>query len=163
MRKYIPIHEDDALRPHGLLTLGSRFRRLGERLQAETQVILDELAPGIPSSAHPLLAFLDGPEPRSISEIARALGTAQPGVTRMVTRLSARGFVSVGTSPEDARLRLVALTPDGRALLDQARATAWPRVLAAVTDLCAPFGPELLERLDMLETRLATKPLKDRA
>ncbi|QDC08231.1 winged helix-turn-helix transcriptional regulator [Oceanicola sp. D3] len=156
------MHETDALRPHGLVTLGSRLRRLGERLQGQTQDILNEIDPRMPAASLPLLAFLDGPEPRPIGDIAAALGTAQPGVTRAVTRLSTLGLTATAPSPQDARLRLVSLTPAGRTLLAEARAKAWPRTRAAVTDLCAPFGPELLNMLDTIEARLDAKPLKDR-
>ncbi|MCO6383920.1 MarR family winged helix-turn-helix transcriptional regulator [Oceanicola sp. 502str15] len=156
------MHESDALRSHGLTSLGSRLRRLGERLQAHTQEILNEIDPRVPAASYPLLACLDTPEPRPIGDIAQALGTAQPGVTRTVTRLTGLGLTVSATCPDDARLRLVSLTPEGHALLARARATAWPRTRAAVTDLCAPFGPELLEMLDTLETRLDAKPLKDR-
>lgn len=157
------MHEPDALRPHGLLTLGSRLRRLGERLQAETQAILNDIDPRVPAAAHPLLAFLDAPEPRTIGQIATALGVAQPGVTRTVTALTTLGLTTSAPSPTDARLRLVSLTPEGRAFVAEARATAWPRVRAAVEGLCTPHGPELLALLDTLETRLDETPLKDRA
>ena len=49
----------DIVRELGHLTLGTRLKRLGERLQAQTQVLLAAADIGLPASHCPLLAALD--------------------------------------------------------------------------------------------------------
>src|SRR5262245_10766466 len=100
----------DVIASLGYLALGSRFKRLGERLQADVQAILDELGASVPSSQHPLLVALDMLGPLSIGELAESLGIAQPGVTRTVAHLDRLGLVEVGPSPEDQRRRIVSLS-----------------------------------------------------
>lgn len=72
---------EDVVRALGYLTLGSRFRRLGEQLQAGTQDILAELGSNVPVAQLPLLAALDRLGPLSVGEMARAMGISQPGIT----------------------------------------------------------------------------------
>ncbi|TIX95881.1 MAG: transcriptional regulator, partial [Mesorhizobium sp.] len=50
---------EDIIRSLGFLCLGSRFKRIGEQLQADTQRVLDELEVRVQSSQYPLLAALD--------------------------------------------------------------------------------------------------------
>ena len=154
---------DDMLRATGLLTLGSRFRRLGERLQGETQEILSQYDPQVPSALHPVLNMLIQRGPQTIGQISAGLGLAQPGVTRSVSALVRLGLVAVVTSPNDGRLRLAELTPEGRDFVALAQAEIWPRVERAVTDLCAGFGPELLQSLQDIEDGLDLLSLIDRS
>ncbi|MGI3168258.1 MarR family winged helix-turn-helix transcriptional regulator [Pseudooceanicola sp. C21-150M6] len=152
----------DALRALGLLVLGSRLRRLGERLQADTQVLLDGLEPRVAAGCHPLLNLLDEAGAQSVGQISAALGVSQPGVTRNLASLSKLGVIAITPAPEDARVRQVALTARGSALVAEARAGAWQRVAAAMEELCQGFGPELLDQLAQMEDRLADRPLSQR-
>ena len=154
---------DDIVRDLGLLGLGTRLRRLGERLQAETQEVLDGLEPRVPASQHPLLAAIDRYGSLSVGQLAQALGVTQPGVTRAVGELVEAGLVEVAAAPDDGRRRMLALTDAGKAFVEAARAKAWPRVERAVADLCDGFGDELLQHLAVLEDRLAERPLRVRA
>lgn len=154
---------DDALRALGLTALGSRLKRLGERLQAEAQVVLERVGPPIPSGQHPMLHTIDCFAPISIGELAERLGVTQPGVTRALGQLAEAGLVDVQTSSADGRRRLVSLTPDGVRFVAEARRIAWPAVEAAVADLCDGFASELLAQLAAMEARLDEKPLGERA
>ncbi len=152
----------DVVRDLGFLTLGSRLKRIGERLQAQTQDVLREAAIDVPASHFPLLAALDRHGPLSVGAIAQALGTSQPGVTRQVAVLQALDLVTSMPSPADARQRTVALTPGGGRLVARAKRVAWPAVEAAVVDACGPRGPALLTQLAALEDALADTPLHRR-
>lgn len=61
-----------------------------------------------------VLADADG---RTMSQLALALGVQPPTVTKMVTRLSAQGFVRRQVSDADGRLARVYLTDAGRDLV----------------------------------------------
>jgi DNA-binding MarR family transcriptional regulator len=153
---------DDALQGLGLTALGSRLKRLGERLQAEAQVILDRVEPVIAAGQHPLLHTIDRFAPLPVGELAERLGVTQPGVTRTLAQLAEAGLVEVVTSPEDARRRLVSLTADGARFVEEAKRDAWPAVEAAVADLCGGFAEDLLTNLGKMEAGLDAKPLSAR-
>ena len=150
---------DDALRALGLTALGSRLKRLGERLQAESQVILARVEPAIASGQHPMLHTIDRFAPLTIGELAERLGVTQPGVTRSLGQLAEAGLVEVVTSPDDARRRLVSLTADGTRFVAEAKRDAWPAVEAAVAELCSGFAEELLANLRKMEAGLEARPL----
>lgn len=154
---------DDILRALGHLALGSRLKRLGEQLQSDTQALLDALDPAVPSGQHPFLAALDRLGPLTVGDLAQALGVSQPGVTRTVARLVERGLVEAKPGPEDQRQKIVSLTAAGRQLVETARSELWPRIDAAVTELCRDLSGPLLAQLTAIEDRLASEPLHRRA
>src|SRR5690349_5021643 len=55
---------------------------------------------------------------RSVGEIGTALGLSLPATSRSVDGLAQRGFVVRRESSEDRRSKLVALTPQGREVLE---------------------------------------------
>ncbi|WP_346892250.1 MarR family transcriptional regulator [uncultured Roseibium sp.] len=71
-----------------------------------------------------VLADTDG---RTMSQLALALGVQPPTVTKMVTRLSAQGYVRRQVSDTDGRLARVHLTDAGRDLVESVD-KAWKRL-----------------------------------
>lgn len=153
----------DVVKDLGLLTLGTRLKRLGDRLQAQTQPLLEGHGIEAPVSLQPVLAALHHLGPLSVGDMALALGLSQPAVTRQLTKLQAMGWVSARLNSADLRLRTVELTPHGREQVDRAHRLAWPRVRAAVADACGPDGQRLLDCIAALEDALAAKELVNRA
>lgn len=153
---------EDVVRSLGYLCLGSRLKRIGERLQAETQIMLDGLDPPIQSSHHPILAALDHLGPLTIGELAQSVGIAQPGMTRAIAGLSEAGVVEIGRAEDDRRVRIVSLTPKGEALVARAWHEAWPQIERAVAQLCGERTGPLLQQLAAIEDGLAEKPLHRR-
>ncbi|TCL74715.1 MarR family transcriptional regulator [Rhizobium sp. BK251] len=154
---------EDVVRTLGFLCLGSRFRRIGERLQADTQQIIAELGVSIQPAQYPFLAALDRAGPLTIGELAQAVGITQPGATRTVAQLLELGFIDMQPSAEDQRRRLVSLTTQGQELVDFSKRAVWPHISAAVADLCGDLDGPLLEQLATMEERLAEAPLVRRS
>jgi DNA-binding MarR family transcriptional regulator len=154
---------EDVLRSFGFLCLGSRLKRIGEQLQADTQRLLDGLDVPVQSSQYPLLAALDRLGPLPVGELAQSLGITQPGVTRSVSLLADLGLVEVTQSDGDQRRRMVSLTKSGRRLVDVAKRDVWPRIESVVADLCRDLSGPLLDQLAAIEDGLAAAPLDRRA
>lgn len=154
---------DDVVRELGLLTLGSRLRRIGERMQADVHRFLSSEGVGVLPGQYPMLAALDRNGPLTVSELVQALGTAQPGVTRSVGQLEERGLVAVRQGDHDRRVRTVELTPEGAAAVERAWEHLWPSVGEAVAGLCEDDGAKLLAELDRIEAALTERALDIRA
>lgn len=154
---------EDIVKELGYLALGTRFKRLGERLQSQSQLLLDGAGIELPASHFPFLAALERLGPLSVGELSDALGVSQPGVTRMLEKLSAEGLVSSRQLSVDRRVRTIALSRSGRQLIARAKRVVWPRVAAAVADACAGPAQPLLAQLAALEEALAAAPLNVRA
>ncbi len=153
---------EDVVRALGHLSLGTRLRRIGEQLQSETQRILDAGGLPVQASQCPVLVAVERLGPVTVGDLALALGITQPGATRAVGLLVEAGSLEVLKSEGDARVRLVALTAAGTALVARLQSEIWPRIDRAVADLCAPLAGPLLDQLDALEAALRDVPLPDR-
>lgn len=153
----------DVIRDLGYLALGTRLKRLGERLQAQTQVLLEEAGVALPASHFPILATLDRLGPLSVGEIAEAVGMSQPGVTRMLEKLQSDGLVRSTAASSDRRVRTIGLTAAGEKLVASSKRTVWPRVESAVADACRGRAESLLPALAALEESLLKTPLNMRA
>jgi DNA-binding MarR family transcriptional regulator len=154
---------DDIVEGLGHLALGSRLKRLGERMQADTTRFIEANGLVVPASQFPLLAALDRPGGLTIGELAEAVGVSQPGVTRSVTRLVELGLITVQPGTSDRRRRSVQLTGRGQHVVETARRSVWPHVERAVAELCRDLDGPLLGQLGEIESRLDHMPLDRRA
>ena len=154
---------EDVVRIFGFLTLGSRLKRIGERLQADTQRIMDDMGFSLQASQYPFLAALDRLGPLTIGELAYTVGITQPGATRSLAQLIAQGLVRAKHAPEDQRRKIITLTKKGQGLVSQSKRDVWPRIENAVADLCGELSGPLLKQLAAIEDGLAEKPLDRRS
>ena len=150
---------EDVVRALGLLCLGTRMKRIGDRLQAETQKIMDTFDAPVQSGQYPLLATVDRLGPLTVGELAEAIGITQPGATRAAALLVKLGFFEMRSELHDQRRRILSLSAKGQNLVDTARRDIWPQIEAAVADLCGEGADPLLRQLGRLEDELAAVPL----
>lgn len=153
----------DIVRLGGHMTLGSRLKRLGERMQSDVARFMEEIGIGAQPSVPPLLAALDSKESLTINELVEAVGISQPGVTRSIGQLERAGLVEIRRMAGDRRSKAVALTAKGRDIVVRCRNDLWPYIEAAVADVCAGLDGPLLQQLEAIEDALAEKPLDRRA
>jgi DNA-binding MarR family transcriptional regulator len=96
------------------LRLRPVIARTSRRLRQEGGA---ELSPTLTAA----LATVERHGPLTPSELAARERVRRPTVTRLVARLEADGLVARTAAPADGRSTLVAVTAEGRALLDQMR------------------------------------------
>ena len=152
----------DIVRDLGHLALGTRFKRLGDRLQAHTQRILEAHGLDVQAGQFTFLAAIDRLGPSTIGDLADAVGVSQPAATRTLGQLADAGIVEIRTPRDDQRRRTVALAKRGRELVEVGKREVWPLIEAAVRELCAPAKGPLLAQIAMLEDGLAAMPLDQR-
>lgn len=153
---------EDVVRSLGFLTLGTRLKRIGERLQADTQKIINGFGAPVQASQYPFLAAVDRLAPLTVGELAEAIGITQPGATRTVGQLVELGLLESEPAPDDQRRRIISLSGDGRRLVAAAKRDVWPRVMEAVADLCEDLDGPLLQQLAAIEDGLTAAPLDRR-
>jgi N-acetylglutamate synthase-like GNAT family acetyltransferase/DNA-binding MarR family transcriptional regulator len=150
----------DILRELGPIFLGSRLKRLAERMQAGAAKVIAETGLPLQPAQMPLLAALDR-GPMTVGQLVEAVGSSQPGVTRAAGQLVSLGFVDSARGA-DQRQRTLSLTPAGEAAMARIKLLIWPRVGEAVTEMCADLSGPLLDQLGGLEAALAARPLDAR-
>jgi DNA-binding MarR family transcriptional regulator len=157
-----PLEVHDVVKELGFLTLGTRFKRLGESMQAQAQAVLAIHGMDIPASHFPLLAALDRFGPLGVSELSLAVGVSQPVVSRSLLGLEASGLVASKSVATDRRMRSVFLSRKGRELVRHSKRIVWPVIEAAVAKACEPLKGSLLDQLAELERALEKAPLAER-
>lgn len=152
----------DFLAELGPLFLGSRLKRLAERMQAGAAVVLRDAGLPVQPGQLPLLTLIDQRGPVSVGEAVEALGVSQPAVTRSLTPLLALGLVETIRDAKDARSKRISLTPSGRDAMARARAVVWPHVRSAVDAMCAGLEGPFLDQIGAIEVQLGRASLDRR-
>jgi DNA-binding MarR family transcriptional regulator len=96
--------------PQGVI---GRLHRLANRLTAELCAVYEEH--GLNEGEFDVLATLRAPV-----ELAATTMVTTGAMTKRIDRLETRGLVTRRPSADDGRMRVVALTDEGRALIDEA-------------------------------------------
>lgn len=147
----------DILQEAGAAFLGSRLKRLGERMQASAARLVIDAGLPIQPGHIPLLAALDGCA-LTVGQLVDAVGISQPGVTRSVGQLARLGLVTVQQGG-DQRQRSISLTPAGISALARVKLYVWPQVEGAVHALIGDDTDSFLHQIADVETALSAKPL----
>ncbi|WEK43510.1 MAG: GNAT family N-acetyltransferase [Candidatus Sphingomonas colombiensis] len=147
----------DLLHEHGRVFLGSRLKRLGERMQAGAAKVIADAGLPVQPSHMPMLAALDA-GPMTIGQLVQAAGISQPGVTRAIGQLVELGLAR-SEQGVDQRQRTITLTAAGAAAMARARLHVWPRVEHAVDALCGGSARAFLDQIAAVEAALAATPL----
>ena len=153
----------DILRDLEYLALGSRLKRLAERLQADANLIHDSFACSTQSGHFPLLAALDSRNELLVSEAASLLKARQPAITRTASALVKLGLLNIITPKNDRRQRRLSLTPRGKVYVSQMKREMWPRVATAARDMCGGTNARLLAEVEKLEAAFDERSLFERA
>ncbi|MBL6431855.1 MAG: winged helix-turn-helix transcriptional regulator [Alphaproteobacteria bacterium] len=105
-----------------------------------------------------ILADNDG---QTMSQLAATLAVQPPTVTKMVTRLSAQGFLKRAASEADGRLARVFLTEEGRALVATID-TSWKRLeREALVGLDEKDRKKLRKLLRQIEKNLGSRTVDE--
>ena len=130
---------------HGFL---SAYRSVARRLDAAL-----EREDGFDLSSYRTLECLReaGSEMR-MRDLAAAVGLSRSGLTRMIDRLQAHGYVARREDSEDKRGLWAVLTVDGRESLEHAGATYFEFVTA---EFCDRFNDDEQQTLAAMMGRLA--------
>jgi DNA-binding MarR family transcriptional regulator len=136
--------------------------RLGQaakahRARAGTHLARIGLHPG-QETVLKILADNDG---QTMSQLAATLVVQPPTVTKMVTRLSAQGFLRRAASEADGRLARVFLTEEGRALVATID-TSWKRLeREALVGLDEKDRKKLRKLLRQIEKNLGSRKVDE--
>lgn len=147
----------DMLRELGPTFLGSRLKRLGERMQAGAAKVAADAGLPVQPAHMPLLTALEA-QAMTIGQLAQAIGVSQPGITRGVGQLIDLGLVQ-SQQGEDQRQRTISLTQEGVAVVARARLYVLPQVGDAVRALLGERTDAFMEQIAAIETALDATPI----
>ena len=112
---------------------------LQKTARAVSRLFAEEMRPsGLTRAQFPMLGYLEAAGPLPMSDLAARLYMERTTLTRNLKPLEDAGLVERPPDPQDARVRLVAITPLGRRKLREAR-RYWRRAQERVLKL---YGAE---------------------
>ncbi|MGC3939901.1 MarR family winged helix-turn-helix transcriptional regulator [Roseobacter sp. EG26] len=127
--------------------------RLNGRLQLAGDRLVAEL--GLTSARWQILgAIAYAEQPESVAWHARAMGVHRQGVQRIVNELEKEGVLEFQLNPNHKRAHLVALTPKGQKLFDEAIAIQIPWVNDLARGLSSDDIATTQEIIALLKKRL---------
>lgn len=98
---------------------------------------------GLTHGQFSLMMALNRPVPASLGSVANLLAMDRTTLTAALKPLDRRGLVAIVPDPKDGRGRLLALTPEGSALLAEA-VPIWQRAHAAIEGRLSDSDPDRL-------------------
>lgn len=144
--------ENDYLRESGIKTLGTRLRRLFERLNSNvTEVYRREL--GFEQRWFALGMLLNEHGPMNSRDATKMLGQSHVAMVHVVRAMENASLLERKADPRDARSKILHLTAMGSEKLKEVSAIS--RVVdRAAEALLAEAAPDFLKQLDALDDAL---------
>lgn len=144
---------DDFIRELGMLAMGSRLRRLNDRLNRDVARIYNELEIDFDPHWFPVLYYLNAKPPTAVMEIAAALHFTHPNIIHIARLMAKRGLVISKKDKTDDRKRLLTLTPKGKTLAKKLQ-PVWNNIARSAGALVDQAGYNLLDLIDEIESLL---------
>ena len=107
----------DILQQAGASALGSRFRRLAERLSLQAAEVYKHYELQVEPAWFPVLYALNQHGAASITELAGMTGQSHPFISKSVKQLQAAGLLKSVPSKADKRVNTLTLSEQGKALM----------------------------------------------
>jgi DNA-binding MarR family transcriptional regulator len=147
----------------GQLILGSRLRKLSERLMLEMGNIYKNRNIEFEPGWFHIMYLLAENEKMSITQISDMLQVSHPSVIQVIGVLEKRDIVKISIDNGDKRRRLIELSENGLVLLNQIK-PIWQQIdqmmIAFLSE--GQFSQNILEAIGEIEKNLDSKSLSER-
>lgn len=150
----------DVLAGFGVGFLGTRLKRLAERLLADAAQVAQHLGLPVQPPQVSLLLAVHMYGPISVGELAERLQLSQPTVSRSLAGLTL--FVKAQQSRADQRAKRLTLTKKGEALVSRIQTELLPQVEQAAASLVIGLPADFMEMVAKVESRLSEASLLSR-
>lgn len=150
----------DVLTQAGAAALGSRFRRLAEKLVMQSQQVYRHYDVPMEPSWFPVIYSLMQASPQSVGSIAEQTGQSHPFISKTVAQLKKAGLIETQPSAEDKRVQLLTLSAQGLAMLPALKQQI-EHIGRALDMALNQVAPGFLEQLNAVEGLLGSTSLLD--
>lgn len=151
---------DDYSRGMGGQALGARLRRLSERIDGDGTRVYAARGVRFEQRWFGVLNQLILKGSSSVGELAATMRITHVSVSQSCRSLEKAGIIASVADTNDARRRVLTLTPEGQALVAEL-APLWSAFNAAAAELNAEAG-DAVAALDRLDDALARRSMFDR-
>jgi DNA-binding MarR family transcriptional regulator len=147
----------------GQLVLGSRLRKLSERLMLEMGNIYKAKSIEFEPGWFHIMYLLSENEKMSITQISEMLQVSHPSVIQVIGVLEKRDIVKISIDSNDKRKRMVELSDNGTNLLERIK-PVWNEIDQMMIAFLSEdeFSKNILNAITEIEKKLDSKPLSER-
>lgn len=153
--------DPDFLNELAELALGSRLKRMSERMLADAAQVYHHFGMRIQPKWFTLLALLDKKQQVSVVEAAEYLGLSQPALSQFCRQLNAEGLLEIKLDPQDSRKKIIQLSVQGHAQV-QLMKPVWRAVDKAAQELSTELDNHFYQSLCLFEQAHTKKSLFER-
>lgn len=153
--------QEDFLNELGELALGSRLKRLSEKMLSEAAIIYRQLDIDVEPKWFTLLALLHQKQQITVVEAAESLGLSQPAISQFCLQLVKKGLVELKVCSKDSRRKIISLSSKGNEQVEQ-MLPLWHAVNMAAKELCTEADNNFYAALCQYEQALTQKSLVTR-
>lgn len=150
----------DYIAEMGGAAIGARLRRLSGQIDADVARIYADMGIRFEQRWFGVINQLARSGPMSVSELASVLGISHASVSETRQSLARAGLIASAQDGQDARRRILALTPAGKTLVARMRPT-WEMFDTVARQLDAE-ADNVTRALERLEQALQRRSLYDR-
>ncbi|MBC2838615.1 MarR family winged helix-turn-helix transcriptional regulator [Robiginitalea sp. SC105] len=152
--------DKDFIKALGYRALDNRLKRLSDKMMHDTRKFFKLIDMDVEPNWHLVFKLLKENETLTMVEMADQLGYTHPSMVVLLKKMTAKGYLTSETDPDDKRKQNVRLTQKSLDLMPQ---------LEQIWDSCEHALYELLQEdlailanLDHIEASLKAKPLNER-
>lgn len=147
----------------GALVLGSRLRKLSERLLFEVGNIYRNREIDFEPGWFHIMYLLDENECLSVTQLSDILQVSHPSVIQSIGVLESKGIVKISKDKKDKRRRMIELSDNGKSILTEIQ-PVWKRIDEMMNQFLAEgeFSRNILNAADEIDKLLDEKNLSDR-
>ena len=153
--------KNDFLDELGELALGSRLKRLSERMMGDAGNVYEHFGLDVQPKWFTLLALLHDKKAVSVVHASEYLGLSQPAISQFCRQLVDKNLITLKNDERDSRRKFMCLTPSGEAQIQQ-MLPVWDAVRAAAENLCTELENDFYHALQKFEQALENKSLLQR-
>jgi DNA-binding MarR family transcriptional regulator/GNAT superfamily N-acetyltransferase len=151
----------DFLDEMGALALGSRLRRLSERLAQDVSAVYKLQNLDFQPKWFPIFRFVAQQGSASVTDIATAVGITHPAVNLICDELLKAGLVTSAADRGDKRRRILSLSASGKRVRQQLD-PVWQVLHASLSDVSEEIQSDLVNVVLRFEQALDAKSLPER-
>jgi GNAT superfamily N-acetyltransferase/DNA-binding MarR family transcriptional regulator len=142
--------QQDVFSELGLLSLGSRLKRLSDQMMYQVSDIYRHRQINFEPSWLPVFSLLQDGKARAVTDISQTLGLAHPSVIQITNAMIKKGVAASQKDSADSRRRLIQLTESGKAMRADL-IEVWDDIRQSVDQIMQEADCNLLQDVEAVE------------
>lgn len=153
---------NDLIRDLGALALGSRLKRLSDRMMKDVGRVYEEHGLEFEPRWFPIYYQLVKTGSHvSVGELARISGFSHPAIVQILKDMTRKGVINSDEGADDRRQRFISLSDKGKRMAPELE-RIWEDVRTAAGDVAQTSGVDLLAVISRMERSLDERGVYDR-